>query len=61
MKYSELERKLKEAGCYLVRNGNHPIWYSPLTSKTFQTSHHGSHEVATGTLRKILKDAGIDK
>ena len=32
MKYSELHKKLREAGCYIVRQGsNHPIWFSPLT------------------------------
>ena len=34
MKYSELHKKLVEAGCYVIRQGGgHPIWYScPLTS-----------------------------
>lgn len=59
MKYSELERKLKKAGCYFVRDGKkHPIWYSPLTDKEFQTSHHKSEEVKFGTLQSILKDSG---
>ena len=46
MKYSELHKKLKEAGCYIIRQGgNHPIWYSPLTEKEFATSRHESQEV----------------
>ncbi|WP_425542742.1 type II toxin-antitoxin system HicA family toxin [Algoriphagus jejuensis] len=60
MKYSELEKLCKKAGCYWVRDGsNHPIWYSPSTGKHFQLSHHKSQEVKTGTLGKIKKDAGI--
>lgn len=60
MKYYELERKLKKAGCYEVsRKGGHPIWYSPLTGKEFQMSHHGSQEVKPGTLRAILRDSGV--
>lgn len=32
MKYSEIERKLKKAGCIWVKDGKkHPIWYSPIT------------------------------
>ena len=37
MKYTELERLLRKAGCYLVRNGDHPIWYSPISKKEFAT------------------------
>lgn len=62
MKYNELERKLRAAGCVEVGGGKklrHPLWYSPITGKAFQTGHHGSHEVKPGTLRSILRDAGI--
>lgn len=61
MKYSELERKLKKNGCWWVEDGSkHPIWYSPITGKEFQLSYHKSQEVKNGTLRSILKDAGIN-
>ena len=59
MKYTELERKLKMAGCYLVGNNRHPIWFSPITGKEFQTSHHGAHEVAPSTLYKIQRESGV--
>lgn len=61
MKYTELHRKLRKAGCYptgATRSG-HPEWYSPLTDRRFVTSHHEAQEVKTGTLRSILRDAGI--
>lgn len=60
MKYNELEKKLKKAGCYWVRDGKkHPFWYSPITGKEFALSYHGSEEVKKGTLGDILKDAGV--
>ncbi|MBR4135233.1 MAG: type II toxin-antitoxin system HicA family toxin [Bacteroidales bacterium] len=61
MKYSELEKILKKAGCYLVGSNAHPIWYSPITGKRFQTGHHKSEEVKKGTLDKIMKIAGIKR
>ena len=61
MKYSELKRLLIQNGCYETgqKQNGHPLWFSPKTGKTFQLSHHGSHEVAAGTLNKIMKVAGL--
>lgn len=61
MKYSELHRKLKKAGCYPTgkSRAKHPEWYSPITGKTFITSHHETKEVALGTLLSILDAAGL--
>ena len=61
MKYNELHRKLRKFGCYPTgkdRNG-HPEWYSPISDKTFTTSHHEAQEVKNGTLKSILRTAGI--
>ncbi len=59
MKYSELHRKLRNAGCYRVGSNRHPKWFSPITGIIFDTSHHDSEEVATGTLKKITKLSGV--
>ncbi len=60
MKYSELERKLKKAGCYEDGEmGGHPLWYSPITEKYFKMGHHKSQEVKPGTLKSISKDSGV--
>jgi predicted RNA binding protein YcfA (HicA-like mRNA interferase family) len=61
MKYSEVERKLKKAGCYDAgyQIQGHPAWFSPITGKYFKMSNHGSKEVATGTLKSISKDSGV--
>lgn len=60
MKYSEVEKKLRKAGCYPLREGgNHPIWYSPITDKTFSLSRHKSEEAAFGTVKSISKLSGV--
>ncbi len=61
MKYSELERKLKKAGCYQDGEmSGHPLWYSPITGKYFKMSNHKSREIASGTLRSIINDSGLE-
>ena len=61
MKYNELHKLLKKAGCYDTGKvmAGHPLWYSPITKKYFPTSHHGAEEVKKGTLNSIRKSAGI--
>lgn len=61
MKYSELHRMLRKAGCYQTgkQTAGHPLWYSPKSGETFTTSNHDKQEVPTGTLRNILKSAGL--
>ena len=61
MKYNELAKKLKKAGCYLIREGGrHEIWYSPITDKHFELGRHGSEEVKKGTLMSIKKASGVN-
>ena len=60
MKYSELEKILRAAGCRVDREGsNHKIWYSPITGETFPVGHHKTQDVPKGTLRNIFRAAGI--
>lgn len=60
MKYSELERILKKHGCRLVREGTrHTHWQSPITGNIFPVGRHKSEDVKSGTLDRILKQAGI--
>lgn len=60
MKYSEVHKKLRDAGCYVVRNGaNHPVWKSPITGKTFPTSYHEAKEAKKGTIREISRLSGV--
>ena len=60
MKYSELNKKLKKAGCYIKREGKrHPLWFSPIKGATFPTSRHLSQEVKKGTLKVIIQQSGV--
>jgi len=61
MKYSELERKIKETtNCRFFRNGSrHPIWRNPETGELFEMSNHKSEEVKPGTLKNIIKKSGV--
>lgn len=59
MQVSELKKKLKKAGCKLVREGkNHEIWYSPITDQEFPVSRH-KEELKKGTAEGIMKQAGL--
>lgn len=61
MKYSELERLLRKAGCTVLREGsNHTMWYSPITGEKFPVGRHSKEEVPIGTLRNIMKAAGLE-
>ncbi len=60
MKVSEMVRKIKKIGCYIVEHGaEHDKWYSPVTGKFFRVPRHQSKELPTGTANSIAKDAGL--
>jgi len=60
MKTSELIKILKKNKCYFVEHGKeHDKWYSENTGKYFRIWRHPSKEVPTGTLYRIMKDAGL--
>ncbi len=60
MKYSELERRLREAGCRIEREGKgHTIWFSPITCEKFPVGRHKNEEVKPGTLKSIMRAAGL--
>ncbi len=60
MTYSELEKKLKKAGCRIDHEGKrHTMWYSPITGQTFPVGRHKTEEVKKGTLKSILDAAGL--
>ena len=60
MTYSELEKILKKNGCKVLREGrNHCIWISEKTGNQFTVGRHKTQEVPKGTLKSILKAAGL--
>ncbi len=59
-KYKVIVRKLKKAGFEFDRNakGSHEIWWNPVSrARTTIPNHPG--DIPEGTLRAILKQAGI--
>ncbi|AFV75136.1 YcfA-like protein [Thermus oshimai JL-2] len=56
----EVKRLLREAGCYLVRQGkgDHEIWYSPITGRRFVVD---SKIKSRHTANAVLKQAGLPK
>lgn len=61
MKYSELKKILKKNGCIFRHKGKrHEIWYSFKTDSEFPVGRHNTQDVAPGTLKAILKQAGIE-
>ena len=60
MKLSELLKLLRKNGVSFVQHGKrHDLYYSPMTGKTFPVPRHAK-EVAVGTVKSILKDAGLE-
>jgi hypothetical protein len=57
--YQAIIDKLKEHDCYFKRNGkgDHEIWYSPITDRSFTVDKSClSRHTANG----VMKEAGID-
>ena len=61
MKKGELEKLLKLGGCRFAKSGKkHDRWYSPITDSYFSVPRHDGKEIPSGTLKAILKQAGIE-
>lgn len=61
IRYSELIKMLKKGGCYILKEGsNHTIWISPQTGNQFTVPRHKTEDVPKGTLKSILRDAGLE-
>jgi len=60
-KYREIIRILKRFGFIFFRQaaGSHEIWYNPLTNQYTTIPNHPG-DVPEGTLRAILKQAGVN-
>jgi predicted RNA binding protein YcfA (HicA-like mRNA interferase family) len=60
-RYREVTRKLRAFGFTYDRPGpgSHEIWRHAVTGRKVTLPHH-AREMAEGTLRAILREAGID-
>lgn len=59
-KYRQIVKRLKELGFQFDRHarGSHEIWFNPTTNRSTTIPNH-SGDMPEGTLRAILKQAGI--
>jgi predicted RNA binding protein YcfA (HicA-like mRNA interferase family) len=59
MKYREVVKKLRKLGFGFRRatGGTHEVWWNEKTKKTCVVPHH--HEVKSGTMRSIIRQAGL--
>ncbi|HXR84126.1 MAG TPA: type II toxin-antitoxin system HicA family toxin [Hanamia sp.] len=61
MKFSELQRKLEKNGWYIERSKKHLIYVHPeKPGIKIPIGKHGTKEVPFGTLKSILKEAGLE-
>ena len=60
-KYKQIARKLKKFGFVFDRQaaGSHEIWFNPKTDKYTTIPNHPG-DMPEGTLRAILRQAGIE-
>ncbi len=60
LKYREVIERLRASGFVFDRQakGSHEIWYNPLTKRRTTVPHHPG-TVPLGTLRAIIKQAGL--
>lgn len=59
-KYREIIRRLKQLGFQFFRQaaGSHEIWFNPSTHRYTTIPNHPG-DMPEGTLRAILKEAGV--
>jgi predicted RNA binding protein YcfA (HicA-like mRNA interferase family) len=55
--------RILERNGYLLKRvaGSHHIFYHPQLKKTVVVPVHGNRDIPNGTLRSIIKQAGISK
>lgn len=58
---SDVIRGLKKAGFVFDRQakGSHEIWYNPTTRKRTTVPNHPGIDIRKGTLKAILREAGL--
>jgi len=54
-------RGLKKAGFVFDRQakGSHEVWYNPVTKRRTTVPNHPGSDIPKGTLKAILKQAGL--
>ena len=61
MKSKQIIRMVEQDGWYLKRtSGSHRIYKHPTKPGTVVIAYHGAKDIPEGTIRSILKDAGLE-
>jgi predicted RNA binding protein YcfA (HicA-like mRNA interferase family) len=61
LKYREIIKLIEKDGWYLKRtSGSHHIYKHPAKPGTVVVAYHGAKDLPEGTLKSILKQAGLE-
>jgi predicted RNA binding protein YcfA (HicA-like mRNA interferase family) len=61
LKYREITSLIEQDGWYWKRtSGSHRIYKHPTKPVTVVIAHHGAKDIPEGTLKSILKQAGLE-
>jgi predicted RNA binding protein YcfA (HicA-like mRNA interferase family) len=61
MKFRDIVKQIEADGWFWKRtSGSHRIYKHPTKSGTVVVAYHGARDVPEGTLKSILKQAGLD-
>ena len=62
MKYREIITRIESDGWYWKRtSGSHRIYKHPTKTGTVVVAYHGAKDLPEGTVKSILRQAGLDK
>ncbi len=61
MKYREIVKRIEKDGWYLKRtSGSHHIFKHHSKPGRIVVAYHGAKDIPEGTLKSILRDAGLE-
>jgi predicted RNA binding protein YcfA (HicA-like mRNA interferase family) len=62
LKGREIVKLIEQDGWYLKRSkGSHQVYKHPKKPDTVVVAYHGAKDIPEGTVKSILKRAGLDK
>jgi predicted RNA binding protein YcfA (HicA-like mRNA interferase family) len=62
LKYRDIVKLIEHDGWFLKRSsGSHHIYKHPSKPGTVVVAYHGAKDLPEGTVKSILKQAGLDK
>jgi len=62
LKYREIVKRIEQDGWFWKRSsGSHHIYKHPSKPGTVVVAYHGAKDLPEGTVKSILRQAGLDK